>query len=47
MAKERTIKASEIKTKEQWQKAVDSGARIIFDDGYPASPRTKGKTKRK
>jgi len=47
MAKERTIKASEIKTKEQWQRAVDSGARIVFDGGYPASPKSKGKTKRK
>ncbi len=47
MAKERTIKASSIKTKEQWEKAVKSGARIVFDGGYPAGPTSAKKGKGK
>lgn len=44
MKRERTIKASSIKNQEQWRKAMESGARIVFDGGYPIAPK---KTKKK
>ena len=37
--KEKVINASEIKSKEDWQKAVKSGARIVFDGGVPLAPK--------
>lgn len=43
MKKEKTIKASSIKTREHWQKAMESGVRIVFDDGSPMKPSKKGK----